>query len=84
MKDEDRFVVYQTKSGKIELLKEILDGSVLGNLDQISKLFARDKSVISRHIKNIFLSCELDKSSVVAKIATPAYGGKNYKIDDYF
>lgn len=45
------------------------DETVWLNLDQISQLFQRDKSVISRHIKNIFKEGELEKS-VVAKFAT--------------
>ena len=40
------------------------------NLDQIAKLFERDKSVISRHIKNIFNSKELTHTSTVAFFAT--------------
>ena len=39
-------------------------------LDEIALLFGRDKSVISRHIKNIFLEQELCKNWTVAKIAT--------------
>ncbi len=43
----------------------------------------RDKSVISRHIKNIFSNKELDKKSVVAKIATTASDGKKYQVKFY-
>ena len=46
-------------------------------------LFDRDKSVISRHIKNIFREGELDKRSVVAKYATTASDGKMYQVE-YF
>lgn len=47
-------------------------------LNQISALFERDKSVISRHLKKIFESDELEKNSVVAKNATTAFAGKIY------
>jgi hypothetical protein len=49
----------------------------------MSILFERDKSVISRHISNIFKEQELDKNSVVAKNATTASDGKTYLIEYY-
>lgn len=52
-------------------------------LDQLSSLFARDKSTISRHIKNIFTEGELEKTSVVANFATTAADGKTYQMDYY-
>ena len=53
------------------------------NLNQISALFKKDKSVISRHLKNIFASGELSRDAVVAKNATTATDGKSYIIE-YF
>lgn len=53
------------------------------NLNQISELFEKDKSTVSRHIKNIFREEELEESSVVAKFATTASDGKNYSVDHY-
>lgn len=52
-------------------------------LDQMTKLFGRDKSVISRHIKNIFEDNELKRDSVVANFATTASDGKTYHVDYY-
>lgn len=46
-------------------------------------LFDRDKSVISRHVKNIFKEGELDRNSVVAKNATTASDGKIYQVEFY-
>ena len=54
------------------------DDTVWLNLEQISELFLRDKSVISRHIKNIFKDSELE-DSVIAKFATTAVDGKTYQ-----
>ena len=48
------------------------------SLDEMCLLFRRDKSVISRHIKNVFKEGELDSKRVVAKNATTASGGKVY------
>ena len=53
------------------------------SLDEIALLFCRDKSVISRHIKNIFLTDELNENSVVAKNATTANDGKVYQVSYY-
>ena len=69
MKDE--IIIYQAKNGAIELKGDFnKDNVIWANLNQISKLFGRDKSVISRHIKNIFNGKELDKKSTVAIFAT--------------
>jgi hypothetical protein len=52
-------------------------------LKQISNLFERDNSVISRHFKNIFKENELDKNSVVAFFATTANDGKTYQVEHF-
>ena len=57
--------------------------SVWLSLDQMTELLNRDKSVVSRHIKNIFAEKELVRKSVVANYATTAPDGKTYKVD-YF
>jgi hypothetical protein len=53
------------------------------SLNQISSLFDRDKSVISRHLKNIFNDKELNRNSVVAFFATTATDGKKYNVEHY-
>jgi hypothetical protein len=53
------------------------------SLNQIASLFDRDKSVISKHLKNIFNDNELDKNSVVAKFATTSSDGKRYNVEYY-
>ncbi len=74
---QNQLVIYQTKSGKIEFRGDFDRDTVWGNLNQIAELFGRDKSVISRHIKNIFKTKELDQVSTVAKIATVQKEGKS-------
>ena len=49
----------------------------------MAEVFQRDKSTISRHIKNIFTEGELDRDSVVAKFATTAANGKIYQVEYY-
>ena len=75
--------IYQTKSGKIEFRGDPARDTVWGNLNQIAMLFGRDKSVISRHIRNVFKSGELERDSVVAIFATTASDGKTYQVDYY-
>ena len=49
----------------------------------MADLFQRDKSTISRHIRNVFSDGELSKDSVVANFATTASDGKTYQVDYY-
>ena len=65
-------LIYQTDDGQTRLEVLIGDDTVWLSLNQISDLFDRDKSVISRHIKNIFDEQELEPNSVVANFATTA------------
>ncbi len=53
------------------------------SLNQIADLFDRDKSVISRHLTNIFKNEELDRNSVVAFFATTANDGKTYNVEHF-
>jgi hypothetical protein len=57
--------------------------SVWLNLNQMVELFGRDKSVISRHLNNVFKEGELAREAVVAKNATTAADGKTYQVE-YF
>ncbi len=80
---ESKVVLYKSADGKVQLDVFLEQDTTWLNLEQISVLFHRDKSVISRHIKNIFKEKELVPDSVVAKNATTASDGKIYQID-YF
>lgn len=68
--------IYQTKNGAIEFRGDFEQETIWGNLNQIADLFGRDKSVISRHIKNIYKTSELDEMATIAKIATVQKEGK--------
>lgn len=69
-------IIYQGKSGAIELRGDLKKETIWANLDQIAHVFERDKSVISRHLKNIYKEKELDRNSTVAKNATVQMEGK--------
>lgn len=82
MKNSD-IKIYLLADGKTEINVQLDNETVWLNLNQIVDLFERDKSVISRHINNIFKEEELQKNSVVAKNATTASDGKTYQVDYY-
>lgn len=68
-------VIYQTEDGLIKIDVRVANETVWLSLDEISELFQRNKSTISRHIKNIFQEGELEKEVVVAKYATTTQHG---------
>lgn len=76
-------IIYKAKDGHIELDVNLSEETIWLSLHQITQLFGRDKSVLSRHLSNIFKNKELDKHSVVAKYATTASDGKIYQVDYY-
>jgi len=69
-------IIYQSKSGKIEFKGDVQKETLWASLQQIADLFETDKSGISRHIKHIFQSKELEQKATVAKIATVKIEGK--------
>lgn len=68
--------LYTAKDGHIELDVTLADETVWLSANQLVKLFGRDKSVISRHLNNIYKINELERSSTVAKYATVQKEGK--------
>ncbi|SSC09332.1 virulence protein RhuM/Fic/DOC family protein [bacterium endosymbiont of Bathymodiolus sp. 5 South] len=81
--DKNPIEIYQTEDGQTQIEVLLNNESLWLNLQQIATLFDRDKSVISRHLGNIFKTDELDKHSVVANNATTAKDGKTYQVDYY-
>ena len=77
-----KIILYQPDNS-VKLEVRVEDETVWLSLNQMSKLFDRDKSVISRHITNIFKEEELIMDSVVAKYATTATDGKMYQVEYY-
>ena len=80
---ETKIVIYEDANGEIKLDVSLENDTLWLSQKQLEVLFDRDKSVISRHIKNIFKDEELDKNSVVAKNATTATDGKIYQVEYY-
>lgn len=78
-----KVAIYRTEDGRTSLEVTFDRETVWLSLNQMANLFGRDKSVISRHLANIFKSKELRRSSVVAFFATTAADGKTYQVE-YF
>jgi prophage maintenance system killer protein len=81
VKADNQVVIYEGGEARVEVRVE--RESVWLSLQQLAELFGRDKSVISRHLKAIFASGELERDSVVAKNATTAADGKTYQVEYY-
>ena len=73
--DKGQILLYQTPDGESRIEVRLQDETVWLNLDQMAELFQRNKSTISRHIKNVFEEGELNKEVVVAKYATTTQHG---------
>ena len=69
-------VIYESEDGTAKLSVQINEDTLWLSLDQIAELFGRDKSTISRHLKNIFAEGELERESTVAKNATVQFEGE--------
>jgi hypothetical protein len=68
--------IYKLEDGNTEI-SVMFDGETVWlSLNQLANLFQRDKSVISRHINNIFKEGELNRRSTVAKFATVQIEGE--------
>ena len=68
-------LIYQTEDGLTKIDVNMKNETVWLTQEQLAELFQRDKSTISRHIKNIFEECELDEKVVVADFATTTRHG---------
>jgi hypothetical protein len=76
-------IMYQTEDGLTKIETTFDGDTVWLSIDQMAELFQRDRSVIGKHIRNIFKEGELEKKSVWAKFAYTASDGKDYQVDYY-
>lgn len=68
--NNDNMLIYQSADGKIKIDVRFENETVWLSLDQMATLFGRDKSTISRHVKNVFEEGELSPETTVANFAT--------------
>lgn len=83
MENNTSLIMYTTEDGITKIQATFDNDTVWLSIDQMAELFQRDKSTISRHIKNIFEEGEYVSESVVAKFATTAADGKTYQVEYY-
>ena len=70
MSDRGEIIIYQTEDGLTKINVNMQNETVWLSLDQMAELFQRDKSTISRHIKNVYAEGELIRAATVANFAT--------------
>ena len=68
--DKGQFLLYQTPNGDSQIEVKLQDDTVWLSLDQMAELFQRNKSTISRHIKNVLEDGELQEEATIANFAT--------------
>ena len=68
--ENQEIVIYKSDNGRVGLNVKLFGETLWLSINQIANLFERDKSVISKHLKNIFNTKELDYNSTIAKFAT--------------
>ena len=83
MDNYGEILIYQSDDGLTKIDVNMYDETVWLSIDQMAELFQRDKSVIGKHVRNIFKEGELDKNSVWAKFAYTASDEKTYQVDYY-
>ena len=81
--NNSEMMIFTTEDGLTKIETTFDGDTVWLSIDQMAELFQRDKSTISRHIKNIFTEGELKREAVAANFATTAADGKTYQVDYY-
>ena len=82
-KPNNQMVIFQSKTGAIELKGDFRRETIWATQAQIADIFIVERSVITKHIRNILRDKELDSDSVCAKIAHTAADGKTYQVQAY-
>ena len=80
---QSNIIMYTTEDGVTKIEVTFDHDTVWLSIDQMAELFQRDKSVIGKHVRNIFKEGELAKEAVWAKFAYTASDGKTYQVDFY-
>ena len=80
---KSNIIIYTTEDGLTKIETTFDEDTVWLSIDQMAELFQRDRSVIGKHVRNIFKEGELQKESVWAKFAYTASDGKVYDVDYY-
>lgn len=79
----NEILLYTTPNGKVKVEIYLQNETIWLTQQKIADLFGVDRTVVTKHLKNIFESNELSQNSVSAKIAHTAADGKNYPTQFY-
>jgi prophage maintenance system killer protein len=80
---KSELVIYKDKKGNIEFLADASGETIWATQADIARVFSTERSVITKHIRNIFKDKELDGKAVCANFAHTASDGKTYKVEHY-
>lgn len=80
---KDDIVIYQAKNGAIELKGDVSKETIWASQAEIASIFGVDRTVITKHIRNVLKDKELDSNSVCAKFAHTGEDGKVYQVQFY-
>lgn len=80
---KNQIEIYQSSDGQTQIDVVFGKDTVWLSRNQLADLFGRDVKTIGKHVNNVFSEGELEKSAVVANIATTAADGKIYQVDHY-
>ena len=83
MKTENQIVIYQWKNWEIQIQMDPKSDTVWARQEQIAELFGVDRTVVSKHIRNVINTDELDPDWVCANFAHTADDGKVYQVMFY-
>lgn len=82
-KAKSELVLYKSKDGAVQLDVQLKEETIWLSQAQVADLFTTERSVITKHLRNVFKSGELDQKSVCAKFAHTAADGKTYQTQFY-
>ncbi len=80
---KNKIVIYQGKNGEIKFRGDFSKDTIWGTQKQIADVFGVERSVITKHVNNIFSNEELNKKAVCANFAHTAEDGKTYNTNFY-
>jgi DNA ligase (NAD+) len=81
--DVTEIIIYKSDDGHIQLTVNLAHDNVWLSQQQMADLFGTKRPIITKHLKNIFLSGELNEKSVCSKMEHTAQDGKSYKVKFY-
>ena len=80
---QTELVIFKSAKGQVKLRGDFHHETLWATQAEISEIFGVERSVVTKHINNVFKDGELEESSVCAKFAHTANDGKTYQVQSY-